>query len=54
MKYILLIIVILAIFFAVLSMKKIDKEYEYTDINNLNPQVETIANDWCDTHECKG
>lgn len=52
MKYILVLIVILAIFFAVLSMMKIDKEYEYTDINN--PKVETIENDWCDLHECKG
>jgi len=52
MKYILLVIVIIALFIAVFSMEKIKTEYEYTEIKS--PQVETITNDWCDMHECKG
>lgn len=54
MKYILIPIIIVAIIIAIFSMRKINKEYEYTEIKNLNPKVETIENNWCDTHECKG
>lgn len=59
MKYILIFIVIIALFIAVFSMEKIKTQYEYTEIKNLNPQVDsidttdTIANDWCETHKCK-
>ena len=52
MKYYLILIVVAALLIAVLSMIKIDKEYEYTEIDDS--KVETIENDWCDLHECKG
>ena len=54
MKYYLILIVVAALLVAFFSMEKIKTEYEYTEINNLNPQVETVENDWCDLHECKG